>query len=101
MKCFLTNPNFIPLALNLYFSSSVYILYILDLIPTYSVIIYPFTSSLNFPITFLFVVSYNEWSLGYSLKSYYYLLFLKSLYKSSVLILIMNESVSVYNNYKF
>jgi len=95
LKCFLVYPNLTPLALSLYLSSSVYILYILDLIATHSLIIYPLTSSLNLAITFLLVVSYNGWSFGYSLKSYYYLLFLKSSYKSSVLILIMNESVSL------
>ncbi len=88
-------PSFTPLQRNLYLSSSVYILYILDLIATHSFIIYPLHSSLNLAITFLFVVSYNGWSFGYSEKSYYYLLFLKSSYKSSVLILIMNESVSL------
>ena len=80
--------------------SSVSLMYecILLLNPMNSLIGIPNTSSLNFPITFLFDLSkYGEFS-GYLLLSNLPLSLQKSLYASSVSISYANEAVSVNNS---
>ena len=66
--------------------------YILVLNPMNSLIGIPDTSSLNFPITFLFDLSKNWEFSGYSQLSNLSLSLQKSLYTSSVSISYINES---------
>ena len=86
---------FIPFAVLPHSSVSFRYEYILLLNPMNSLIRILGTSSLNFPITFLFDLSkYGEFS-GYSLLSNLSLSLQKSLYASTASISYVNESVSV------